>query len=186
MTMVRCWVWLGVAALLVALSAAVAPPDGEQPAMDRAFASLVKHAFGPGAAERSTLYYKTRFFTARLQSRMRYELQRGGPAAALSQDDAAQLNEMVEEMWLASRRLHQSWGCMSYDLALCDGGAAKAAKGGPAAGPGEQAALAEWEGRLGRRFTAGRALSRSDAEAIHSLAKGVQDVLLSDAAAPRP
>ncbi|KAJ1727781.1 hypothetical protein LPJ61_004395, partial [Coemansia biformis] len=158
--------------------------DGEA---DRIFTTLVTHAFGPDTTGREELYYKTRFFTARLQARMRYLLSQsdlkddgtgGRQALSLSQDDTAQLNEVVGEMWLASRKLYQSWGCLSYDLTLCDGRAATGAK----IAPGDKEAMAKWEHRLGVQFAADKTLTRGEAEGILGLAKGIQDVLLASPA----
>ncbi|KAJ2693459.1 hypothetical protein H4R19_006010 [Coemansia spiralis] len=171
-------------ALLAGLALAVAAADA---APDPVFAALVTRAFGPGTVGRESLYFKARFFTARLQAHMRYLLeqqqqeQSRTEAIALSRDDAAQLNEIVGEIWLASRKLYQSWGCLSYDLTLCDGHGAK----GPKIAAADREAMAKWEARLGGQFAAGKPLSRSEAEDIYALARDTQAVLLANPEADR-
>ncbi|KAJ2773633.1 hypothetical protein IWQ57_001210 [Coemansia nantahalensis] len=169
--------------VLAVLAAAQAPQDPDGAAPDPVLAALVTHAFGPDGAGRDEPYYRARFFTARLQARLRYQLQQGdAQAIALSPDDATQLNEVVGEMWLAARRLYQSWGCLSYDLALCDGQADR----GPKVAPATRDAMARWEARLGTQFAAGKRLSRREAEDIHALARDIQASLLARPAAGDP
>ncbi|KAI8325285.1 hypothetical protein GQ54DRAFT_2747 [Martensiomyces pterosporus] len=93
---------------------------------------------------------------------------------ALTQSEADQLNEIMKEMWLVSRKMYQQTGCLSYDLSLCNGQASKSLK----LTKGEKAALREWESRLSKPVVAGKKLSRDEAEQIRGLMKGIQAVLL--------
>ncbi|KAJ2159287.1 hypothetical protein GGF46_003123 [Coemansia sp. RSA 552] len=185
--------WQSVVALFLALplltTAAGAPRaaegSGDKQAMTEVFDSLVGHAFGPGNVDHADIYYRTRFFTAHMQSRMRfimtqYDDQSSAARSedlALTQSEADQLNEVAQELWLASRKLYQSWGCLSYDLTLCSG--ATASKGTKLT-EGQRSAMAAWERRLETQFAPKKALSRDEANEIHDLAKEIQTVLLAE------
>ncbi|KAJ1992497.1 hypothetical protein GGI25_000170 [Coemansia spiralis] len=172
-------------------------------AMRRIFTMLVEHTFNPQTRGHADLYYKTRFFTAHMQARMHYiESQHElliqdtankinstsgiadeSESMGMSQAEAEDLNSIMREMWLASRKLYQNWGCLSYDLTLCNGQMSK----GRRLTDSEKTAMVEWEKRLSTPFAATKLLSKDEAEEIHSLAKGILSVLLSaDSAAPKP
>ncbi|KAJ1840655.1 hypothetical protein LPJ70_004556 [Coemansia sp. RSA 2708] len=143
------------------------------------FGALVEHAFGPATAGQATSYYKTRFFTAQLQSRMRYivsQYDEDNIDKALTQSDADQLNAVVREMWRAAHKLERSAGCLSYDLTLCNGDSAKGQK----LSDDERKAMEEWEQTLGGSFSA-KQLSKDEAQKIHELVKDIQRVLLAHA-----
>ncbi|KAJ1798901.1 hypothetical protein LPJ59_002196 [Coemansia sp. RSA 2399] len=156
---------------------------------------LVEHTFDPQTRGHAELYYKTRFFAAHLQARVRYiesqhELKVDGTAAkddsakattdeselmGLTRAEADDLNSIMREMWLASRKLYQNWGCLSYDLTLCNGQTSKGRK----LTDNEKTAMVEWEKRLSTPFAASGRMSKEDAEEIHGLTKNILAVLLS-------
>ncbi|KAJ2582695.1 hypothetical protein GGH95_001395 [Coemansia sp. RSA 1836] len=211
----RCWQPLLLLLVLVAAAASATPtpsshslesatvtskasasPEVEDSAesaqaMDRMLSTLVQHAFGPQHEDHADLYYRTRFFTARLTARMQYIVQQSPQDAAapgakvlvddklmeLTQAEANELNSIRTDMWLASRKLYQSWGCLSYDLTLCNGESTKA--GGPKPSKHEKAAMLSWEKRLSAPFAARKRLPREEAEEIRSLVQGIQSALLS-------
>ncbi|KAJ2416556.1 hypothetical protein GGF41_005486 [Coemansia sp. RSA 2531] len=171
--------------------------DADQ-SMDRILATLVQHAFGPQHEDHAELYYRTRFFTARLTARMQYIVaqQDSHDAAAspsstvsatsahgddaslgLTQAEVDQLNSIRMDMWLASRKLYQSWGCLSYDLTLCNGESGKI--GGTKPSKSERAAMTKWEKRLSTPFVVSKRLPRQEAEEIRNLTQGIQTVLLA-------
>ncbi|KAJ1667317.1 hypothetical protein IW140_001948 [Coemansia sp. RSA 1813] len=161
----------------------------------RIFTLLVEHTFDPQTRGHAELYYKTRFFAAHLQARMRYiesqhELEVDGTVEkddtvkpstdeseqmGLTQAEAEDLNSIMREMWLASRKLYQNWGCLSYDLTICNGQISKGRK----LTDSEKAAMIEWEKRLSTPFEASTNMSKEDAGEVHDLTKGILAVLLS-------
>ncbi|KAJ1643895.1 hypothetical protein J3B02_002338 [Coemansia erecta] len=172
-------------------------------AMKRIFTKLVEHTFGPQHLDHAELYYKTRFFASHMQARMRFIASQDESAGrgeingaslaedggnengdvkdkendmGLSQSEADQLNSIMREMWLASRKLYRSWGCLSYDLTLCSG--QSPAKGSKLTDTDKQA-MAEWEKRLSTPFVAGKRLAKDEADDIHELMKGIHIVLLA-------
>ncbi|KAJ2811864.1 hypothetical protein H4S07_001787 [Coemansia furcata] len=168
--------------------------------MDRILSSLVQHAFGPQHEDHAELYYRARFFTARLTARMQYIVAQqdqsshdavASPSSTasattahgddtslgLTQAEVDELNSIRMEMWLASRKLYQSWGCLSYDLTLCNGESGKT--GGSKPSKSERAAMTEWEKRLSAPFVASKRLPKQKAEEIRNLMQGIQSVLLA-------
>ncbi|KAJ2237564.1 hypothetical protein H4R99_004658 [Coemansia sp. RSA 1722] len=171
-------------------------------AMGRIYKTLVEHTFAPQHLDHAELYYKTRFFASHMQARMRFISSQDDLVAAhegiddpsladnesnsdtndkdkdlsLSQSEADQLNSIMREMWLASRKLYKSWGCLSYDLTLCSG--QSGAKGSKFTDT-EKQAMAEWEKRLSTPFVAGKRLPKDEADEIHELMKGIHSVLLA-------
>ncbi|KAJ2004927.1 hypothetical protein GGI04_002355 [Coemansia thaxteri] len=161
---------------------------------------LVQNAFRYQQEGHADLYHQTRFFTARMQARMRYiaaqpDSEGDAPSSMaptntggltggvendttleLAQAEVDQLNSIMTEMLLASRKLYQSWGCLSYDLTLCSG---QIATGGPKLTSSQKAAMAKWEKRLSTPFVARKRLAKGEAEEIHSLVQGIQSVLLA-------
>ncbi|KAJ2879303.1 hypothetical protein IWW38_006142 [Coemansia aciculifera] len=98
----------------------------------------------------------------------------------LTRAEVDELNSIRTDMWLASRKLYQSWGCLSYDLTLCNespktGGSG----GGPKPSKHERDAMLKWEKRLSTPFVARKHLSKEEAEGIRSLVSGIQTVLLA-------
>ncbi|KAJ2347020.1 hypothetical protein IWW50_005285 [Coemansia erecta] len=143
---------------------------------DHVFKLLVEHAFGPATKSHASSYYQTRFFTARLQSRMSYIISQYDESdKSLSQSEADQLNLVAGEINRAAHKMFQSKGCLSYDLTLCDGKAR-----GQKQSEGERVAVEKWIHKLDSPFEA-RVLSRDEASEIHTLARDIQDVLLAHA-----
>ncbi|KAJ2553140.1 hypothetical protein EV175_003041, partial [Coemansia sp. RSA 1933] len=89
--------------------------------------------------------------------------------------EADDLNSTMREMWLASRKLYQNWGCLSYDLTLCNGQTSKGHKLTDI----EKTAMIEWEKRLSTPFAASKNMSKEDASEIHDLTRNILAVLLS-------
>ncbi|KAJ2778445.1 hypothetical protein GGI15_004175 [Coemansia interrupta] len=162
--------------------------------MDRIFTTLVEHTFGPQHLDHADLYYKTRFFASHMQARMRFIATQteaesednadsgdshGEKTLSLTQPEAEQLNSIMKEMWLASRKLYQSWGCMSYDLTLCSGkSSSKSSKFSDA----DKEAMVEWEKRLATPFVAGKRIQKDQAEDIRGLMQQIHTVLLAHTA----
>ncbi|KAJ2726554.1 hypothetical protein GGI07_000496 [Coemansia sp. Benny D115] len=164
--------------------------SSDSQAMDRIFTTLVQSTFGPQHLDHADTYYKTRFFTAHLQARMRLissgqsaskvemadaSLESNEKSLELSQSEADQLNAIMREMWLASRKLFQSRGCLSYDLTLCNGQSK-----GVKYSESEKQAMAEWQKRLSTPVVAGKALDRKEAKEIGNLMKNIHTVLLAN------
>ncbi|KAJ1899852.1 hypothetical protein LPJ66_001855 [Kickxella alabastrina] len=175
-------------------------------AMDRIFTTLVQRTFGPRSLDHAEIYYKTRFFTSHMQARMRYissqqdlvinndedvisssnkaDTDVAGNESddkelMLSKSEAEQLNSIMQEMWLASRKLYQSSGCLSYDLTLCNG---QSSTKGSKFSDTERLAMAEWEKRLSTPFVAGKKLPKTEAEEIRRLMANIHAVLLENSA----
>ncbi|KAJ1758315.1 hypothetical protein LPJ69_004114 [Coemansia sp. RSA 1752] len=162
--------------LALATAASTVPTTADADAKSRTFALLVDHAFGPATSSHASQYYKTRFFTAHLQSRMQYIVsQYTASDKKLTQTEADQLNSVAQEISRVARKLYHSTGCLSYDLTLCDG-AGKGLK----QSEGERVAIKEWEAEMNTPFEA-KVLSRDEAKNIRDLTKNIQGVLLAHA-----
>ncbi|KAJ1723333.1 hypothetical protein LPJ53_002332 [Coemansia erecta] len=159
--------------------------------MDRIFTTLVEHTFGPQHLDHADLYYKTRFFTSHMQARMRFIAAQSETESednansgesndektlSLTQPEAEQLNSIMKEMWLASRKLYQNWGCLSYDLTLCSG---KSASKSSKFSDTDKEAMVEWEKRLATPFVAGKRVTKDQAEDIRGLMQQINTVLLA-------
>ncbi|KAJ2455186.1 hypothetical protein EV183_000921 [Coemansia sp. RSA 2336] len=166
--------WAAVRLLLAAiLVCLVCAADKE--VKSQVFDALVEHTFGPATSGHASEYYKTRFFTAHLQSQMRLLVSQYDTSEerSLSDSDAKQLNTLVQEMWRAARKLYHSEGCLSYDLTLCNGRGGKLKLSEQ-----EREALEEWEEELSTKYSA-KELTKEEAVKLHQMASDIQRVLLA-------
>ncbi|KAJ2851252.1 hypothetical protein IWW36_001273 [Coemansia brasiliensis] len=166
--------WTVVRLLIAAILASLAYAEIDKDVKTRVFEALVEHSFGPVTSGHASEYYKTRFFTAQLQSRMRLLVSQYDTAEerSLSDNEAKQLNTVVQEMWRAARKLYHSEGCLSYDLTLCN-----ERNGKQKLSDQEREALDEWEVELNTKYST-KELTKEEATKIHQMASDIQRVLL--------